>query len=151
MKEMSKGAVAIIGGADGPTSVFVAGRIKRIPFKHRVKNRIYKWKSKRAAKQIFASPRSLAEVIAYAVNKYDARKVEEADFHLYEINFEDGRLEMEVDYRRNALGISYSGKKKAVKRMQEIARDLYLYYGVSEEDICEKSERYHSLLAMLSM
>ena len=71
-KFLSKGSVAIIGGADGPTSVFVAGRKKGIPIKHRIKNRIYKWKGKRAAKKITAEERTLAEVVAYAVEKYDA-------------------------------------------------------------------------------
>ena len=72
------------------------------------------------------------------------------DFHIYEINLRDGRLEMEIDYHWNVFGISYSGSKKTIKRMKGIAKDLYLYYGVSEEDIQKKSERYHSLLATLS-
>ena len=189
MKEMSSGAVAIIGGADGPTSVFVAGRKKGIPLKHRVKNRIYKWKGKRAAKQIIAGERTLAETVAYAVDKYDAVEADitqrkyasqkkclkgslicrykpellgklpeiiseeqmPMDFHIYEIGIGDGRLEMEIDYHWNIFGISYSGSKKSMNQMKAIARDLYLYYGVSEEDIQQKSERYHSLLAILSM
>ena len=73
------------------------------------------------------------------------------DFHIYEIGIGDGRLEMEIDYHWNFFGISYSGSKKSMKQMKAIARDLYLYYGVSEEDIQQKSERYHSLLAILSM
>lgn len=73
------------------------------------------------------------------------------DFHIYEISLADGRLEMEIDYHWNIFGISYSGSKRSMKRMKEIAKDLYLYYGVSEEDIRTKSERYHSLLATLSV
>lgn len=213
---MSKASIAIIGGADGPTSVFVAGRKKGIPIKHRIKNRIYKWKGKRAAKNITAGERTLSEVVAYALEKYDATEADitqrkyasqknclkeslisrykpellgelaetispdaftpetvkalqdqflarrervEAisedqmpmDFHIYEINLGDGRLEMEIDYYWNIFGISYSGSKKTMKRMKEIAKDLYLYYGVSEADIRQKSERYHSLLATLSI
>ena len=213
---MSKESIAIIGGADGPTSVFVAGRKKGIRIKHRIKNRIYRWKGKRAAKRITAGERTLTEVVTYAVKEYDAveaditqrkyatqknclkeslisryrpellgelaevsrpddytpetvkalqeqfqarrEKVkaisEEAmpmDFHIYEICLGDGRLEMEIDYHWNTFGISYSGSKKSMKRMKEIAKDLYLYYGVSEEDIRKKSERYHSLLATLSV
>lgn len=213
---MKKEAVSIIGGADGPTSVFVAGKKKGIPLKHRIKNRIYKWKGKRAAKKITAGARTLEEVAAYAVERYHAaeadiaqrkyatqknclkeslisrykpellgalaepirpdeftpdtvktmqeqflarrKMVEEIpdeqmpmDFHIYEINVLDGRLEMEIDYHWNIFGISYSGSKKTMKQMKEIAKDLYLYYGVSEEDIQKKSERYHSLLATLSI
>ena len=73
------------------------------------------------------------------------------DFHIYEISLGDGRLEMEIDYHWNVFGISYSGSEKTMKRMKEVAKDLYLYYGVSEEDIRHKSERYHSLLATLSV
>ncbi len=73
------------------------------------------------------------------------------DFHIYEINLGDGRQEMEIDYHWNIFGISYSGSKRTMKRMKEIAKDLYLYYGVSEADIRQKSERYHSLLATLSI
>ena len=213
---MSKESIGIIGGADGPTSVFVAGRKKGIPIKHRIKNRIYRWKGKQAAKRITAGERTLSEVVTYAVKKYNAveaditqRKYatqkncikeslvsrfrpellgdlvevirpdeytpetvkalqeqfqarrerveaisEEAmpmDFHIYEISLDDGRLEMEIDYRWNVFGISYSGNKKTMKRMKEIAKDLYLYYGVSEEDIRQESEQYHSLLATLSV
>ncbi len=215
MKDMSKGSVGVIGGADGPTSVFIAGRKKGIPIKHRIKNYIYRWKGKRAAKKITAGERTLSEVVAYAVKKYNAveadisqrkyitqkncikeslvsrykpellgeladivrpdeyttetvkdlqnkfqarrerieavpEEVMPMDFHIYEISLCDGRLEMEIDYHWNIFGISYSGNKKSMKRMREIAKDLYLYYGVSEEDIRKKSERYHSLLAALS-
>ena len=186
---MGKEAVGIIGGADGPTSVYIAGRKKGVPIKHRIQNRIYKWKSKRAAKRIVAGTRTLSEVVTYAVEKYggaeadiNSRKyatqknclkaslisrhktelLEEPaeeilqeqmpmDFHIYEICIGDGTLEMEIDYHWNIFNVSYSGSKKSAKRMKEIAKDLYLYYGVSEEDILQKSERYHSLRAMLSI
>lgn len=161
MKEMSSGTIGIIGGADGPTSVYVAGKKKRIPLKNRIKNKIYRWKRKRAEKKITAGARTLEEVVSYAVEKYNAveaeisRKMYESqntmNFHIYEINMRDGRVEIEVDYDKNVFGISYSGSKKSIKRMKKIAKDLYLYYGVSEEDIREKSERYHSLLAILSI
>jgi len=215
MEEKSSSAVAIIGGADGPTSVFVAGRTGKLPLKIRIKNRIYKWKSKTAQKRIVAGSHTLKEVVAYADEKYHLTEVTETgrkyveqrkclkesliirhkpellgelaeiikpddytpesvkalqdrfqarreraegiseeqmpmDFHIYEISPGEGRLEMEIDYHWNVFGISYSGSKKSMNRMKEIAKDLYLYYGVSEEDIQQKSERYHSLLATLS-
>lgn len=216
MKEISDKAISIIGGADGPTSVFVAGRKKGVPIKHRIQNGIYKWKGKRAARKITAGERTLSEVVVYAVKKYNAIEIDitqrkyaaqknclkeslisrykpelfgelkevirpneytqetvrvlqeqfrarrervEAitdeqmpmDFYLYEISIGDGRLEMEIDYHWNIFGISYSGSKNDMKQMKKIAKDLYLYYGVSEEDIRNKSERYHSLLATLSI
>lgn len=212
---MSKEGVTIIGGADGPTSVFIVGRKKGISLRRRIKNRFYRWKGRCAEKRIVAGERTLAEVVGYAIDRYHAveaditqqkyriqknclkesmitrykpellgevaeparpgeltpetvRILQEQflarreraemiseeqmpmDFHLYEICLGEGRLEMEIDYHWNIFGISYSGNKKTMKRMREIARDLALYYGVSEEDIQQKSERYHSLLAILS-
>lgn len=161
MKEMSSGTIGIIGGADGPTSVYVAGKKKRIPLKNRIRNKIYRWKRKRAEKKITAGARTLEEVVSYAVQKYNAVEAEiprkmyelqnDMDFHIYEINMRDGRMEIEVNYDKNVFGISYSGSKKVIMQMKEIAKDLYLYYGVSEEDIRNKSVRYHSLLAILSI
>ena len=215
MKEMSSSAVGIIGGADGPTSVFVAGRTGKLPLKIRIKNHIYKWKSKKAQKSIVAGAHTLEEVVAYADEKYHLTEVTETqrkyveqrkclkeslisrhkpellgdlqevkrpeaytedsvkelqrqflarremidsipdekmpmDFHIYEISSGKARLEMEIDYRWEVFGISYSGSKKEMKQFKEIARDLYLYYGVSKEDIRNKTDRYHSLLAILS-
>ena len=70
MREKCSSAVRIIGGADGPTSVFVAGRTGKLQLKIRIKNRIYKWKSKKAGKRIVAGTHTLEEVVAYADEKY---------------------------------------------------------------------------------
>lgn len=72
------------------------------------------------------------------------------DFHLYEIRIDDDCLEVEVDYNRNIFAISYSGSKAVVKRFKEISRDLYNYYGVTEDDIKNKTERYSALVTELS-
>ena len=37
----------------------------------------------------------------------------------------DGRVEVEVDYDKNVFGISYSGHKKSMKQLKEVAKDLY--------------------------
>lgn len=63
---------------------------------------------------------------------------------MYEVKEGDHYLEMEIDYIWNVLQISYSGKLK------KIAQDLYIYYGVSEDDIRERTERYSFLVAILS-
>jgi hypothetical protein len=188
---MTKGknscAVGIIGGADGPTSVYIGREKRKIPVKYRIRNQIYRWKTKCAAKKITAGERILTEVIAYAEERYGAveaditeRKYAEQkrclkrsliyrhkpdllnggvsvsemelpmDFHVYEIVVDDGTLEMEVDYYWEIFGVSFSGNRRGMKKMNRIQKDLYLYYGVSQEDIRQKSERYHSLLAALS-
>ena len=50
-------------------------------------------------------------------------------------------MEIEVDYTWNIFGISYSGNKSVIKRFKKIARDLYCYYGVSEEDIKNRTKK----------
>lgn len=72
------------------------------------------------------------------------------NFHLYEIRISDDSLEMEIDYIWNIFGISYSGNKKVMKQFEKISKDLYIYYGVSEDDIKKKTERYLSLVTALS-
>ena len=72
------------------------------------------------------------------------------NFHLYEIRIGDDSLEMEIDYIWNIFGISYSGNKKVMKQFEKISKDVYIYYGVSEDDIKKKTERYLSLVTALS-
>ncbi len=208
-------SVSIIGGADGPTSIFLAGKLKKKPWKERVRQCIYKFRRRRVKKSICASAHSLEEVVDYAMKKYCAVEIPKTqqkyieqyasakegliikhrpqllsgmgeierpevlneetaremfrqiqirseliaqipddeiamDFHIYEIRTERGWMEMEIDYRWDIFGISYSGDKKSMKALKEIVKDLYLYYGVSDEDIKNETKRYSSLITMLS-
>ncbi len=215
MNEKSTSAVSIIGGADGPTSVFLAGRTGKRPLKIRIRNFLYKCKRKQVAKRIVPGAHTLEEVISYAKIKYSAIEIDTTqhnyieqrkslkesliithkpdllgdmkdipkptnyteesvrdffnqlqsrrdmisqipdeempmDFHIYEITFDDGRMEMEIDYKWDIFGISYSGNKKVMNELRKIACDLYLYYGVTKEDIENNTKRYSALLTTLS-
>ena len=215
MIEKSKSEVSIIGGADGPTSIFIAGKTQKRSLKVKMQNAIYKHKLKRAEKKIVAGAHTLNELVQYATNKYDVVEINVAerkyivqrinlkeslilqhkqevlgemkdiptpdisneesvrqyldkikarsemiaempddiipmDFHLYEIRIGDDVLEMEIDYIWNIFGISYSGDRKVMKKFEKISKDLYLYYGVSEDDIKKRTESYSSLVAALS-
>ena len=63
------------------------------------------------------------------------------DFHLYKIRIDDDFLEMEIDYTWNIFGMSYSGNKAVMKKFKKISRDLYSYYGVTEEDIKKQDKK----------
>lgn len=208
-------SVAIIGGADGPTSVFIAGKQGKPKLSQRIKNYFYKKKRAKAERKIIANPHSIEEVIAYIKSKYDIREVmqdeysyleernslkesliikykpellgdymeikrpEEVtgesmrvffeqvkmrsqkameiaddvfpmDFHIYEIIYDFGRVRIEVEENWNELGISYSGDTKSMKKLKAIANDIYLYYGVSQNDIDNRTSRYSVLVTMLS-
>ena len=188
MKQKSKNAISIIGGADGPTSIFIAGHSKKQPLKIRIKNSIYRYKRKKVEKTIVANPHSLSETVQYAKDKYELTETAPADreyieqikglkeslilqyepellgemiaempdsiipmdFHLYKIRIDDDFLEMEIDYTWNIFGMSYSGNKAVMKKFKKISRDLYSYYGVTEEDIKNRTKRYSSLVTNLS-
>lgn len=66
-------AVSIIGGADGPTSVFIVGKEKgkrKKSLKQRVGAFFYEQKKRRVEKRITAAPHTLQETAAYIVNTY---------------------------------------------------------------------------------
>ena len=131
MKNKSINQVSIINGEDGPTSVFIFGEVQKQSLKIRIRNAIYQSRRKRIEKRIAANPHTLAEVVQYAKVHYDL-------------------VEIEVDYTWNIFGISYSGNKSVIKMFKKIARDLYCYYGVGEEDIKNRTKRYSSLVTELS-
>lgn len=147
-------AIAIIGGADGPTSIFTAGGKRNL--KVRIKNYLYKNKRKKNEKEIVANAHTLEEMLQYAENTYSA-KVSDYKVNampsisrVYEIKEGEDSLYIEIDDTAGIFGISFSGSKKTTKVFQKISKDLYSYYGVSEKDIKEKTERYLSLLCVLS-
>jgi hypothetical protein len=215
MKGKSKSGVSIIGGADGSTSIFIAGRAQKRPLKVRIRSILYRFKRKIAEKKVVAGEHTLDELVQYAKNSYnlietnsserkyieqqnnlkeslilqhkpeilgemkdipkpniyneksireylykiEARRemiaempdnVIPMNFHLYEIRIGDDSLEMNIDYIWNIFAISYSGNKKVMKQFQKISKDLYIFYGVSEDDIKKKTERYLSLVTALS-
>lgn len=180
MKEyMNEAAsIGIIGGADGPTAIFMTGETIKLPLKAKIRKRIYQYKRRRAEKRITPSSHSLPEVAAYAMENYDAVETDQSshsfiaqrnilrecllfrhkdtspdipmDFHIYEIRLDENLLELAIDYINGSFGVSYSGRKKAVRQFKKIAKDLYIYYGVTDEDIQDKTERYLSLLGVLS-
>ncbi len=207
-------SVSVIGGADGPTSIFLVGRWKKQGLMRRLKSFRYKRKKEKIEKEIREGFHDLKEVVLYIQNTYGAREIakdshnyleqrkclkesliikhkpellgdkadipfpdeqdEESikeffnqieersriaenipddmipmDLHLYEIVIPDaGRMEVEIDTVWNIFGCSYSGKN--MKLLKEISKELYKYYGVTKEDIDNRSERYLKLAAALA-
>ncbi len=210
-------AVSIIGGADGPTSIFIAGKSKKPNLAEGLRRRRARRKRAKAEASVTAGAHTLDEVIQYLKEKYHAIEVSDKrysykeqykclreslivrwrpellgeasgiedlksvdpasvkrvmrqielrskaaeavpdeqfpmDFHLYQVMIpEAGEIEFMIEKRWGVLTYSYTGKKGRVKRLEEIGREVHLYYGVSEEDIRDKTERYESLITVLSM
>lgn len=70
------------------------------------------------------------------------------DYHIYCIDLGDSHMEIETESGRGILGASASGSQK---QFQAVMKDIYLYYGVTQKDIEEKTDRYQSLVTELSM
>ena len=214
MSGKNKENVTMIGGADGPTSVFIAGKSGKRSLKDRAGSYFYQKKRNRVAKKIMPGTHSLEEVAEYVKEKYGATEVLETahkyveqkkglkegliiqyrpdllgdmaeitlpkemtkeaitqmlklvqqrsdfiaaipeeempmDYHVYEIRLGKCRMDVNIDFKWDFLNYSYSGNKKEMKQLTEIGKDIHTYYGVTEEDIRNKTKRYSALLATL--
>ena len=70
------------------------------------------------------------------------------DYHLYQIeanNVEE--FYIEIEYKYDVLSMGYSGDTKSGDK---ICKDIYSYYGVTEDDIKNKTKRYQTLLSILA-
>ena len=71
------------------------------------------------------------------------------DFHIYRVSTKTGTIEFSMERRWGLISCSYSGKKEEMKKLKAIYKDVYLYYGVSEEDIRNQTERFQELVNVL--
>lgn len=216
-RNVKAAAISIIGGADGPTSIFIAGKTK-----DEKKKLVMGKKRERLKKTIPSDPHTLGEVETYLVKTYGAKRVDEKnedavrgkecmrsnlvlthrqdllstsepapidekaskkeqmeyieqlqkrfeeaekiseeefaiDFRLYRIWPELGGkqernsyldVQIEKNYEVLQISMQYQGEKEKEK-FQKIIKDIYQYYGVSEEDKKKESQRFLTLLHVL--
>ncbi len=210
-------AVSVIGGADGPTSVFLLKRNAKLTWKQRgdrFKNRV---KKAYVAKRIKAKSHTMEEVMEYIVKVHgftevpkDSSKVQEEyrqmrasflmqyapellgeyaempglksesgedvqahlehmqrrtqkamevpvedfdiDFHKFVKNTgsKNDDMSIMIEKRFAYIGGGAAGNKKVIKEFNRIFKDIYKYYGVTGEDISNKSPRYKELIRTLS-
>ena len=70
------------------------------------------------------------------------------DYHLYRIKLETGgEVHIDIEYMHHFFGAGYTGgtKKEGIR----VLREIYRYYGVTEEDIENETERMQTLTAVL--
>ena len=74
------------------------------------------------------------------------------DVHKFQISFEDinDNIHILIEKRFDYIGGGASGNKKILKRFHRIYKDIYRYYGVTEEDIKNKTKRYEEVVRTLS-
>ena len=210
-----EGSVSVIGGAEGPASIFIAGKSGKVKLTTRIQNYFRKLKRNRVKKRITANPHTLEEVVELMKREYGAEEVSQQtfkyqeqrkclkaslvmrhrpdslgelmdlelpkrddvetlktffeqiqkrekiaaeiaddifplDFHIYEIKCpKNCMMQIGVETIWQVLDGSFSGDKGTMKEMKKLFREIYLYYGVTAEDIKNETERYKSLLAAL--
>lgn len=213
--EKSAGSVSIIGGSDGPTSIFLAGRSKR-SLKQKIKRKFLALRKEWCALWIKPGAHSMEEVVIYAKERYGfsecskedgeylrqyedlrcsfilmhqpellgeyasalklsgageirlqefqrqwelqkekAKEISEEefaiDFHVLQKNTDKGRMELILEGRFGSISGSWSSRgRKRDKSFKRIYRDIYRYYGVTKEDIADKTERYQELVRILA-
>ena len=83
---MGKGAggISIIGGADGPTSIFIAGKGGKVKMKTRIQNYFRKLKRNRIKKRITANPHTLEQVVELLKREYGAKEVSQQSYNYLE-------------------------------------------------------------------
>lgn len=207
-------ADAIIGGTDGPTSVFVIKKNPKLTLKQKLGRLLYKLKRTYVEKTLKAKSHSIDEVMEYIVNELGfveidndevereynemrasfimqyapellgeyatmprlksesqedmqahIRQIQERqqraseipisefdiDFHKFQMPFEDinDNMHITVEKRFAYIGGGTSGNKKIIKQFRRIYKNIYRYYGVTDEDIKNKSKRYEEIVRAL--
>ena len=74
------------------------------------------------------------------------------EFHKFQISFDDinDNMYIIIEKRFDYIGGGVSGDKKQMRRFHRIFKDVHRYYGVTAEDIKNKSKRYEQVIRALS-
>ncbi|MBR3602121.1 MAG: hypothetical protein IKL49_07355 [Lachnospiraceae bacterium] len=71
------------------------------------------------------------------------------DFHKYEKKICDTEMHVIIEKKYEYIGGGASGKK-TIKDFNKMYKDVYRYYGVTEEDIAKKTKRYDMVVRTLA-
>ena len=72
------------------------------------------------------------------------------EYFVFEQKDRDSKMQICFEKRFGYIGASASGTKKYMKSFGKLYRDVYRYYGVSQEDIDSESRRYKELVSCLA-
>lgn len=97
-------SVSIIGGSDGPTSIFLAGDRNRKPsLRQRIKRACYRARKKRIAASITAGAHSLDEVCTYMKDELGFKELDSSD-RCYQREYHETRASFILQYQPKLLG-----------------------------------------------
>lgn len=101
-KEKSTGYVSIIGGSDGPTSIFLAGNKKKT-FRQKLQKQLFQLRKRWYALWIKPEAHTMDEVIRYAKGKYGFEELS-PDTKEYSIEHDSMRAAYILQYKPELLG-----------------------------------------------
>ena len=96
-------SVSIIGGADGPTSIFIAGKGGKVKLTTRIQNYFRKVKRNRIKKRITANPHTLEEVVQWLKQEHGAVEVSQQS-HSYLEQKQSLKASLIMRHRPDLLG-----------------------------------------------
>ena len=72
------------------------------------------------------------------------------DFRMFKKRLGDGEQHILIEKRYSYIGGGASGNRKTVKQFQKVFQEIHRYYGVTTEDIKNKTRRYEDYLKQLA-
>ena len=120
--EKSAASIGIIGGADGPTAVFTAGR--KIPLKQRIRRAWFDFKRRQVAKRIKPEPHTMEEVMQYLQSRYGFTEMDK-DSEEYIREYQEMRCSSILQYVPELLGeyatppLLTSRDEEGIRKFQE--------------------------------
>ena len=216
MKAKSSGETINVNGTDGPTSVLIFDRNKKLSFRQKFQKFKVQTKRKFFEKRIKAEPHSIDEVCEFLTSvlkftelpKTDERYIEEyketrssyimqhkpkllgdfakmpdlkvrteeaylkymeefnlrkkvaeavpvelfdIDLHMFRKVEGDNESHIFVEKTYSMINGGASGTPRYTKKFNKVYKRIYKYYGVTQADIENKTERYKDLLSTLSV
>lgn len=160
MKKKGAQATSFIGGADGPTSIFLVGKDnKNITWKQRIQRARNKARRKRIMKSLKADAHTMDEVAGYVMNELGYREIDKSDSQ-YQEEYCQMRTSFLLQYQPDLLGEFSNAPKleshdeeslkkfleqleKRQKAAEDIPTDLF--------DIDEHSKRYEDVVRPLAL
>lgn len=153
---------------DGPTSAYVK-RKRRPGVVDKFKKVLYERKKAEVEKSIsFDDNHAIEEVCQYVQEQWGFREADrnsaeykfmykqvkqdmnsEINLFLYVRDNNGAHMDIEIEANTGYITGGVTGKKPAIKEFNQIMRDVFIYYGVMQDDIIEKTKRYKNLVNIL--
>ncbi len=97
-------SVSIIGGADGPTSVFlIGGKSSKRTLKQKIQRELFTLRKRHIAKSLKANPHTMEQVIEYAKNKWGYTAISK-ESEEYKMEYVQLRAAFILQYNPELLG-----------------------------------------------